>query len=259
MSKLILNNDQIHLWLVDEGDFDFKELQDTCINWLPADELTRYRRFQLAQRRKEYLLGTMLIRTVLSEYAELLPGQWQFSKNEYGKPAPQIGLVQPDIFFNLSHSGDKLVLAVSRHPDIGVDIERSNRPRRVEKIAGRYFSEAEIAALLKLGKEDQLDRFYELWTLKESYIKARGMGLALPLQRFGFHLDEETAINFHADPELNDEPQAWRFWQLLSEDDYKLALAIKPEGEPDPMQVDAFQKLNLSDFRALELGFLRQT
>lgn len=259
MTRMDLNTNQIHLWFADHADFEVDELQVSCKEWLTEVELARYRRFQSERRRKEFLLGKMLVRTVLSEYGSLSPGQWQFAENEYGRPSVAAGLASPGIHFNLSHSGERLVLAVSRLPEIGVDIEASSRARRVERIAGRYFSEAEVRALLQLHKEGQLTRFYELWTLKESYIKARGMGLALPLQKFGFEFAGDDAIAFHAARELEDEPGRWRFWQLVPDGDYKLALALKPGADTDVIQIDSFQRSALSGTQALESRILRQT
>lgn len=259
MIRMDLSTNQIHLWFADHADFEVDELQASCDEWLTKAELVRCNRFQIEKRRKEYLLGKMLVRTVLSEYGTLSPGQWQFTENQYGRPSVPAGLVTPDIHFNLSHSGERLVLAVSRMPEIGVDIEASSRMRRVERIADRYFSEAEIDALLQLDKEGQLMRFHELWTLKESYIKARGMGLALPLQKFGFEIVREGAIAFYAARELDAEPGRWRFWQLEPGGDYKLALALKPGADSGVIQIDSFQRSTLSGMRALESRILRQS
>ncbi len=259
MTKMNLTTDQVHLWFADQADFDADQLQDRCVDWLTQEELARYERFQIAKRRKEYLLGTMLLRTVLSEYASPNPEQWQFTRNAYGKPAIGENLVRQGIFFNLSHSGNRLVLAVSRHPETGVDIEQSNRARRIERIAGRYFSKPEIDAMLKLDRNERLTRFYELWTLKESYIKARGMGLALSLQQFGFELDSQNAIGFFTASELNDEPAAWRFWQLVPGGDYKLALAVKPDAEMGSGTVEAFQKTGIESYSPLEHQILRRS
>lgn len=259
MTRMQLTTKQIHLWFADHADFDADELQASCDEWLTKAELARCKRFQIDRRRKEFLLGKMLVRTVLSEYGSLSPGQWQFTENEYGRPSVSAGLITPEIHFNLSHSGERLVLAVSRMAEIGVDIEASNRARRIERIAGRYFSEAEVHALLQLDGEGQLARFYDLWTLKESYIKARGMGLALPLQKFGFDLAGDDAIAFYAARELDAEPGRWRFWQLATGGGYKLALAVKPGADTDIIQIDSFKRLTASGTRALQSRILRQS
>lgn len=259
MTEMRLTQNQIHLWFVDQADFDAAELQASCGDWLTRAELARYRRFQIDRRRKEFLLGKMLVRTVLSEYAPLPPGQWQFTENAYGRPAVSPGLVSPEIHFNLSHSGDRLVLAVSRLSALGVDIEASHRSRRIERIAGRYFSRAEIEALLQLTPRQQLARFYELWTLKESYIKARGMGLALPLQQFGFEFTGDKSLEFQAARELDDEPGRWRFWQLEPGGDYKLALAVKPGADTGAIQIASFQRSTPSGIQAVESRIIRRT
>ena len=77
---------------------------------------------------------------------------------------------------------------MSRFKDIGVDVECARKPRRVEAIAQRFFSDLEATQLLSLPGDQQQSRFYDLWTLKEAYIKACGMGLAIPPDHMAFQM-----------------------------------------------------------------------
>ncbi|MCL1057673.1 4'-phosphopantetheinyl transferase superfamily protein [Shewanella gelidimarina] len=138
------------------------------------------------------------LRALLSCHGKLNPADWQFEYGEKGKPRlTQAQFERTGIDFNLSHSGDWLLLAIHQQPvedkvpltlELGVDIERCRSSTNIHSILNHYFSEPETAALLALPNELQRDRFFDLWALKESYIKAKGLGLALSLKSFGFDL-----------------------------------------------------------------------
>lgn len=216
---------ELHLYSADFTDFDAGEVSASCLDWLDASEQRRYRRYHLRRHRERFLLGRVLLRQTLSRYAESSPAQWQFVENAWGKPALARQPAAGPLYFNLSHSGTRLLLAVGRHALLGVDVERSDRPRRLCRIARRYFSPSEVEALLALPEAERLPRFYRLWTLKEAYIKARGSGLGLGLARFSFDFEATGTLAFSADPGLQEQPAAWRFWQFPLTAGYEAAVA----------------------------------
>lgn len=235
---MLLEATEIHVWQADQADFDLAMLESTCLGWLGASDRQRYQRLVFERHRKQMLLGRYLVRATLSHYANSVTvDDWCFVLNKHGKPALDPNIHDFDLFFNLSHSHGKLVLALAPQPMVGVDIEAATRPRRIRRIAERYFSALEVEDLLQLPAAQQLQRFYQLWTLKEAYIKAVGLGLALPLKlfSFGFHDDGQISVQF--DAQLADEPAAWQFWQLQTNTTYQLALALKLEKKPTPMHV----------------------
>jgi len=220
--------------------------------------LTRFRRLQFERHRKQLLLGRVLIRVVLSHYdRSIAPANWNFTQNQYGKPAISNEQNAASIYFNLSHSAEKLVLAVARFPDIGIDIEYSAKPRRVSAIAQRYFSAKELAEILALPERRQLSRFYDLWTLKEAYIKACGMGLAIPLQHFSYSFLDGDRLGIAFDAQRNDHEGAWQLWQIDAGEDYKLALAAKPGAEGLVETVSSFRLSGLDDFSVQEMPIIR--
>lgn len=123
-------------------------------------------------------------RQILSRYADVIPADWTFSRSEQGKP--YLADTARALDFNLSHSGDWLACAVTAGVAIGVDIEQCNRKRNVMRLARRFFRAEEVAALASSEPEQQRDRFYDLWTLKESAVKARGGVLVSGLDSRGF-------------------------------------------------------------------------
>lgn len=226
-----IEESEIHVWQLEQADFELAELRRECLAWLTKPELARFNRFQFDRHRKQLLLGRVLMRAALSCYdRSVAPASWQFIHNDYGKPAISPQQNSAAVYFNLSHSAEKVVLAVSRFEGIGVDIECARKPRRIAAIAQRYFSQKEAAALLALPETLQQARFYDLWTLKEAYIKACGMGLAIPLQHFSYGFLGEDRLDLEFDAQRNDDAAAWQLWQLDAGSDFRLALAAKAGG-----------------------------
>jgi 4'-phosphopantetheinyl transferase len=242
-----LERNEIHLWQIDQNSFSLQELESVCLAWLTDNERQKLQRYQFDEHRKQLLSARFLLRNVLSKYqTEISPGRWQFSSNEYGKPEISAAQQRNNLFFNLSHSGDKVVMALAKQPDVGVDIEYSGKSRRVKKIASRYFSSIETSSLLALPKTQWLDRFYDLWTLKEAYIKACGMGLAIPLGDFSYSIEEERlGIDFAES--RDDNADSWQFWQLDAGDDYKLSLALNSAVSDDAIEKLEFRELSRPD------------
>ena len=124
-------------------------------------------------------------RPVLARYAGLPADALPLVADAYGKPR----LAAPNApGFNLSHSGEVVLLAIARGADPGIDVE-ALRPRpRALQLAQRYFTAAEAAALARRSEADRQQAFYQLWTAKEAVLKALGRGLAFGLDRVGFAL-----------------------------------------------------------------------
>lgn len=155
-------------------------------------------------RRKEdayrSLLGELLVRLAIIRHTPLANQEIVFASNLYGKPFLQN---KPEFCFNLSHSGQWVVLICGwRSSFLGIDVEKIT-PMDM-KLAERFFSRPEYDALLLLTGENQLDYFFHLWTLKESYMKALGKGLSIPLDSFSiartaegiWHCPDSTQFQF---------------------------------------------------------------
>lgn len=230
MTEMWIEKSEIHLWQLEQADFELSSLQSECLAWLTESEIKRFQRYQFDRHRKQLLLGRVLMRVALSSYVnKIAPASWNFIYNKYGKPAISEEQNPASLHFNLSHSAEKVVLAVSRFPDIGVDIEYATKARRIKAIARRYFSDKELAEMLILPEDQQQSRFYELWTLKEAYIKACGMGLEIPLQHFSYGFVGRDRLTVEFDERRNDEETAWQLWQLSAGSDFKLAVAAKAD------------------------------
>ncbi len=145
--------------------------------------------------------------------------------NEYGRPEIQEPRRARWLSFNLSHTRGLIVCIVARERAVGIDVEARDRGGRLLEVADRFFSPDEVQALRSLPEEEQLERFFVYWTLKESYIKARGMGLAIPLSEFSF--DVASGIRIHFDPRLRDDPERWQFTSLSHGRRHALAVSVE--------------------------------
>jgi 4'-phosphopantetheinyl transferase len=188
-------------------------------------ELARAARFVRSADRETFIIARALVRTTLSAYGPTPPRDWRFETNTHGCPfvvPAQAGV--PGLAFNLSHTRGLAALAVTRGRLVGIDVERVDRVVR-EDVAGRFFAPDEVRDLRALPVDTQARAFFEYWTLKEAYIKARGMGLAIPLADFAFTLAPPAAPAIRFVNGFDDRPERWQFWQAWPTDVHRLALA----------------------------------
>jgi 4'-phosphopantetheinyl transferase len=177
-------------------------------------ERSQEARFHFAEDRHRYRLTRALLRTTLSRYADIAPERWTFTANTYGRPSiSNDSEAARRISFNLSHTRKLVVLAVTHDHELGIDTEDTATRSPPLEIADRFFAPDEVASLRALPAQQQLERFFQYWTLKESYIKARGMGLSLPLDQFAFHFPHPDRIRLQIQPQLQDDGERWRLWQ----------------------------------------------
>jgi 4'-phosphopantetheinyl transferase len=223
-----LRDGDVDVWLcVPEEVVDPRALA-RCTGLLDEGERARSERFRFERHRNRFLVSHALVRTTLSRYAPVPPEAWRFREVGRGRPevaAPAVGALR----FNLSHTDRLAACGVSHRADVGVDVEAALRVTRHLAVAERFFSAREAAELRELPEDRQVDRFLDYWTLKESYIKARGLGLALPLDGFSFVLDgDRPRIEFEHD--LDDSSDCWQFQLESPTPDHRLAVALRSPG-----------------------------
>ncbi|WP_437541549.1 4'-phosphopantetheinyl transferase superfamily protein [Sorangium sp. So ce367] len=235
-----------HLWYVFCDSARDDALLEAYHRLMAPDEAAQQARFLFAENRHEYLLTRALVRTVLSKYANVAPEAWSFVRNEFGRPQIAGPPGVPPIRFNLSNTRGLIACLVALDRDVGVDVEDTERASSAVDIADRFFSPGEVTALRALPPERQRARFFEYWTLKESYIKARGMGLAIPLDQFSFHLDDGPTIGISFDPRLGDDRSAWQFALYQPSARHTMAAAIRSGGGP-PLSIELRETVPLRD------------
>lgn len=188
----VLDRQAVHVWFCELS--GYAGCQASFAEQLSEDERARAARFAFDRDRRRFILSHGLLRLVLSRYLHIGPGEIRFIAGSHGKPAL---LGPPDalggIRFSLSHSGDYAMMAVARGREIGVDVEVRKPDLDCLKLAERFFAPAESQAIATLQGIAQQRRFYDFWTAKEAYLKGRGVGLSLGLDRFEILFDARSS------------------------------------------------------------------
>lgn len=187
---------------------------------LSLDELQRADRFVFEKDRQAYTVARGLLRQKLAEATGREPNNLTFEYNNFGKPF-LVGV--PNLSFNLSHSGDGMVLAISDGRTVGIDLEDTSRPVEIHQIAPHFFAPQEVEMLNTLP--DQVQGFFTCWTRKEAYVKARGKGLSIPLDQFVVTLDDQPKLLWVQD--MPEESSRWQFVDVPVPAGYKASLIME--------------------------------
>jgi 4'-phosphopantetheinyl transferase len=229
---LIASEQTIDLWLTyydeiaDDRRADYRAL-------LPVEERSQEFRFHFPDDRRRYLVTRAMVRTVLSRYFPVHPAAWRFATNVHGRPEiANFSRQECGLRFNISHTRGLIAVGITRNRELGIDVENVRGREVTLDIAERYFAAPEVAELARVPPAQRQDYFFEYWTFKESYIKARGMGLALPLEKFSFHYPHERAVQMAIDSELADDPDRWMFWQYRPTANHLLAVCAERRALP---------------------------
>jgi 4'-phosphopantetheinyl transferase len=232
---IALANNDIHLWITFPEAIRDSLLLARYDQLMTTEEREKQCRYVFERDRHDALVTRALVRTVLSRYLPVAPEHWRFAKGENGKP--EIIDAPWPLRFNVSHTRGMIICGVTRQYDLGVDIEHIHRDTDVTQIADRFFSPSEVTEMFSLPLSDQRSRFFDYWTLKESYIKAWGQGLAIPLDHFSFHINDSSRIGatnrdirMSFVPQRNDNPADWQSWLLYPNASHRMAVSLRGAG-----------------------------
>ncbi len=218
---------EVAVWLTEPSEAHARAVEP----WLAPEEEARRQRFQHHGARAQFLTGRWLLRSVVAALDGVTPAAVALRESERGALALR---ASPNAWYlNLSHTDGLVALAVARAP-VGVDVEDTARGGRTVELADRFFAPAEAAALRALPVAAQRARFFDLWTLKEAYIKACGLGLAIPLASFAFALDGAElcfSVAYGVDGAPAEDAPRWRFARMDATPRHRLAVALRVPDE----------------------------
>jgi 4'-phosphopantetheinyl transferase len=169
---------EVHVWQINPSAISASQLHECCFNWLSAPERARWERYATARLRHDYLAARALCRCTLSRYAAVQPRHWQFDRGAHGKPFISGPTEFAALKFNLTHTRDLAICAVSFANEVGVDAEELSRSVEVSEIEKHFFSAEDREQLALLNGDARNARFFEMWVLKEAYLKGCGIGLS---------------------------------------------------------------------------------
>jgi 4'-phosphopantetheinyl transferase len=180
--KLTLSSNEIHIWCANL-DLSIEQIEMFSLT-LSADEKIRAQRFHFERHKKFFIAARGILRAILSRYLDIEPHQVRFNYGTRGKPEIAEIYGFKNLEFNLSHSEEIALYAITNASKIGIDIEKIRPITDAEQIAKRFFSAKEYTWLSELSPSEKPAAFFSLWTCKEAYLKAIGEGLAFGLDRF---------------------------------------------------------------------------
>jgi 4'-phosphopantetheinyl transferase len=222
---LSLTARDVHVWRI-PLEVSAASLEESLL-LLDEAEKERARRFYFERDRRRYIVAHGALRMLLGAYLHMDARTLRFATNEYGKPNLS-GEQQSDrLQFNLSHSHELALLAITRQREIGVDVEYKRTNIEYDDLARHSFSPYEQKQLRALPTEMKNAGFFACWTRKEAYIKARGMGLSLPLDLFDVSLHPAEPARLLASREDPHEVARWELVNLQPGPDYAGALIVE--------------------------------
>lgn len=252
--------DEIHVWMTNPLQHQCSSTLAKYRNLLSEEEKNKIDRYKFAKHQHDALITRIFARDTLSKYLDINAQSIQFSKGAHGKPEL---LPNQAITFNLSHTNGLILCAISKNTQLGIDCEHIDRSNDILNIADRYFSPEETKELFSLPEDRQRSRFFDYWTLKESYIKACGQGLAIPLDHFSFCISDQQAsynvaeikddITLSFNKERQDQAELWYSWLCYLSDNHRIALSIKSSQIRHKPKLRFFSSTPLSHFEEIKL------
>ncbi|MGH7550253.1 MAG: 4'-phosphopantetheinyl transferase family protein [Gemmatimonadota bacterium] len=219
-----LGKDEVHVWRISLSSVDLERAR----GMLSEDERRRAARYRFPTHRRRFLAARAGLRAILALYLDLDPAAVDLTAGPTGKPRLADN---PGLEFNLAHSGDIALVAVTRGRPVGVDVERMRRGIPYERLAERFFAPSEVAALRSLPPPIRSAGFFACWTRKEAWLKASGHGLegGLPsaLPRFAVSVEPDPiaiAVTLSGRP---DEAARWSLVDLRVGSGYAGAMAVQ--------------------------------
>jgi 4'-phosphopantetheinyl transferase len=220
-----LSNDWVDVWRIS---LDVPMAKIAAYGqYLDEGEWNRANSFYFKRDKNHFIIAHGAVRILLGRYLDRVPEELRFALNPYGKPALQDENERRQLSFNLSHSQDYALLAVTCNREVGVDIEYI-RPNLVdEQIAERFFSPREVGVLRSLEPDLQKEAFFVCWTRKEAFIKAKGQGLSIPLNSFDVSLSPDEPAELLQTREDPSEAGRWKLQALEPQPGYKGTVAAE--------------------------------
>jgi 4'-phosphopantetheinyl transferase len=220
--RVQLDISQIHVWSVDLDDAVLD--RDQWLTILSRDEQARAAKFKFERDRRRYVVAHGALHKILARYLGNNAADLRFLAGVNGKPSLAAPLDASGIAFNLSHSHERALIAVTLGRELGVDIEFIKVDFAFHEIAEQFFTAREVAAVRALPAQLQRHAFYKCWTSKEAFLKAKGTGLSGQLDEVEISLTGDERVRITANV------PGWNLTELNPGDGYEAALATK--GDP---------------------------
>ena len=221
----------LHLWTCVMDEADGEELAGRLCAILSPDERERLLRLHRVVDQRRFVASHAFVRFALSRHCAVDASRWRFDRTAAGKPfitAPNLSRAPA---FSLSHTEGMAACLIGLSAESGVDVEKLAHHDDLQRIAASILAAGELQSLRGYYGTDWTSRFFQHWTLKEAYAKARGFGLALRPRDIGFEIAEDGAIRGHFAAALQDDPSSWSFRSHRPSPAHVLSLAVPAQSE----------------------------
>ncbi|PYS89539.1 MAG: 4'-phosphopantetheinyl transferase [Acidobacteria bacterium] len=220
-AALSLAEHEVHVWraALDQPAATVQALLQT----LTPDERGRAERFHFPTHREHFVVARGVLRNILSRYLKVEPGTLRFRYGQYGKPA----LRGDELRFNVAHANGLALYAVTRRREVGLDLEYATEDCASTQLAERFFSRKEVEMLRALPPANYRAGFFNCWTRKEAYLKARGTGLSVELNQFDVSLAPGEPASLLSSRENAQEVARWSMRELAPGPRYAAALVVE--------------------------------
>ncbi len=222
-SSLSIESNMLDLWRVNliQPAWKLLDFHQT----LSEDEKERANRFLFSKHRKKYVICRGYLRYILSRYLDVSPSSIKFSYSQYGKPLLSNNTIN-ELKFNLSHSENLAIYAITYKRMVGVDVEFINPEREIDSLVKSLFSKSDMTLISKLSREKKIRVFYKGWTIKEAYLKATGEGLAGE-DKMSLSVCPDNSIKLLNIEETDELFSRWSTCQILAQHGYIASLVVE--------------------------------
>lgn len=215
-----LSENKIQVFLFNLDDYDVQQFH----HFLSADERERSAKLKVEVKKKQFMLSRSLLRKILSNITEKNHNEIKFYYGNHNKPYIKEKHNNKMIEFNISHSDQYILIGLSLHNKVGVDIEKVNKEIDFESLSKRFFSKKEKEYIKGIDPENKPDAFFTIWTRKEAFIKATGKGIAYGLDTFSVITDEQLKSRIELEEKKSGDDD-WFCFDLMSIENYKTAIS----------------------------------
>jgi 4'-phosphopantetheinyl transferase len=216
--NLIAQNNRVHLWLVNLNLAD-RQVQELT-NILSKDERERANRYKFARHKDSFVVARSTLRKILSIYLKIAPEFLEFDYSDRGKPFLSAKFQKDNLQFNLSHSQELAIYAITMNEKIGIDLEYIRPMSDAENIAKRFFSANEYNWISSLTGAAQREAFFRCWTAKEAYLKATGEGIGGSLDRVEVDFKNPSSIRIR-------DNSNWLLYNFIPQSNYMATVAVE--------------------------------
>jgi len=222
-AKPVIWQNEVHIW---------RARLDVPWSWtfdeaLCLEDRTRADRFKFESDRRKFCAARASLRLILSRYLDAKPGRLKLSVGDFGKPFIADKTLAQGLRFNLSHSHQLALIAITRDREVGVDLEFMRPDFATDEVAGHFFSPAEVEQFRLVSPQMRTRTFFNCWTRKEAYIKARGEGLYCPLDQFDVSVAPDLPPMLLASRVAADDTARWSFDNIGAGDRYAATIAVE--------------------------------